>query len=97
MEATGHLEKKEMGMRLQEIRQGAGLSQSGLAAAAGVPVGTLRNWEQGRRMPLLDTAARVAAALGCSLDELVRAPKAAPPAAERKPARKRKAPKPEDN
>ena len=64
------MSKQQMGVRLQCLRQAAGLSQSGLAKAAGVPIGTLRNWEQGRRVPLLDTAARVAKALGVSLDAL---------------------------
>jgi transcriptional regulator with XRE-family HTH domain len=59
-----------MGQRLQRIREACGLSQSDLARAADVPLGSLKNWEQGRRVPLLDTAARVAAALGCTLDEL---------------------------
>jgi transcriptional regulator with XRE-family HTH domain len=59
-----------MGQRLQRLRQQAGLSQSQLAAAADVPIGTLRNWEQDRRTPLLDTAARVAKAIGVTIDEL---------------------------
>ena len=59
-----------MGERLRWLRQAGGLSQSELAKAAGVPVGTLRGWEYGRRTPLLDAAARVAAALGVSLDAL---------------------------
>jgi transcriptional regulator with XRE-family HTH domain len=59
-----------MGKRLQNARLAAGMSQSRLAEEAGVPIGTLRNWEQDRRVPLLDTAARVAKALGMSLDEL---------------------------
>ena len=63
-------EAENVGDRLQKARQAAGLSQPQLAEAAGVPVGTLRNWEQGRRVPLLDTAKRVADALGCTLDEL---------------------------
>ena len=33
------------------IRQRAGLSQSAFADSIGVPEGTLRNWEQGRRQP----------------------------------------------
>jgi transcriptional regulator with XRE-family HTH domain len=70
-------EGESMGGRLQRLRKAAGLSQSQLAQAAAVPIGSLRNWEQDRRMPLLDTAARVASALGVSLDEL--AGQAAPP------------------
>jgi transcriptional regulator with XRE-family HTH domain len=59
-----------MGERLQQLRQARGLSQTQLAAAAGVPVGSLRNWEQGHRTPLLSAAARLAVALGVSLDVL---------------------------
>jgi transcriptional regulator with XRE-family HTH domain len=59
-----------MGQRLQRLRQEAGMSQSQLSKMTGIPIGTLRNWEQGRRMPLLDTAGRVARAIGVSLDDL---------------------------
>jgi transcriptional regulator with XRE-family HTH domain len=58
------------GERLQRLRKAAGLSQPGLAKAAGVPAATIRNWEQGRRGPLLENAAKLAVALGVSLDEL---------------------------
>lgn len=58
------------GQALGRLRRAAGLTQEGLAHAAGVPVGTLRNWEQGRFVPRLDTAARVARALGADLGEL---------------------------
>ena len=66
-EAAGKL---AMGQRLQRLRQAAGLSQSQLARAAGVPPGSLKNWEQGRRLPQLDAACRLARAVGVSLDEL---------------------------
>jgi putative transcriptional regulator len=33
------------------IRRRTGLSQAAFSARIGVPVSTLRNWEQGRRMP----------------------------------------------
>jgi transcriptional regulator with XRE-family HTH domain len=46
------------------------MSQPELARAANVSVGALRNWEQGRRVPLFDAAIRLAQALGVSLDEL---------------------------
>ena len=59
-----------MGRRFKQLREAAGLSQSQLAKAAGVPVGSIQGWEQGRRTPLLDAAARVAVAMGVSLDEL---------------------------
>ena len=38
-------------MRVKEIRKATGLSQAGFAAVLDVQVGTLRNWEQGRRAP----------------------------------------------
>lgn len=59
-----------MGQRLQRLRQAANLSQADLAKASNVPIGTLRNWEQDRRIPRLDTAAAIAKALKVSLDEL---------------------------
>jgi transcriptional regulator with XRE-family HTH domain len=77
-----------LGTRLRRLRQAAGLSQQQLADRARVPLGTLRNWEQDRRAPLLDTAGRVAVALGISLDELagISRPSAeAPPAPAGKP------------
>ncbi len=33
------------------IREAQGMTQTAFAAALGVPVGTLQNWEQGRRRP----------------------------------------------
>jgi transcriptional regulator with XRE-family HTH domain len=59
-----------MGRKLQRFRQEAGMSQSQLAKAANVPIGTLRSWEYDRREPLLSAAARVAKVLGVSLDVL---------------------------
>ncbi|SUG35684.1 Cro/Cl family transcriptional regulator [Salmonella enterica subsp. arizonae] len=38
-------------MRIKEIRQASGLSQSKFAELISVNVDTLRNWEQGRRSP----------------------------------------------
>jgi transcriptional regulator with XRE-family HTH domain len=59
-----------MGRRFKTLREAAGLSQSQLAKVAGVPVASLRGWEQGRRTPLFDAAVRVAEALDVSLDDL---------------------------
>jgi putative transcriptional regulator len=36
---------------VQAIRNKTGLSQAAFASRIGVPVGTLRNWEQGHRSP----------------------------------------------
>jgi putative transcriptional regulator len=38
-------------LKIKEIRQATGLSQAGFARTIDVAVGTLRNWEQGRRDP----------------------------------------------
>lgn len=57
-----------MGQRLKRLRDEKHLSQSGLARLADVPIGTIRNWEQDRRIPRLDAAAKVAKALQVSLD-----------------------------
>jgi transcriptional regulator with XRE-family HTH domain len=59
-----------MAGNMKRLRERAGMSQPQLARAAGVPLGTLRCWEQATRVPLLTAAARVAEALGCTLDEL---------------------------
>jgi putative transcriptional regulator len=50
-------EKQVCGLQLPSvidvvaIRKRAGLSQTAFSARIGVPVGTLRNWEQGHRKP----------------------------------------------
>jgi transcriptional regulator with XRE-family HTH domain len=61
---------KAMGQRLQELRDRAGLTQQALAQCAGIPVSSLRNWEQGRVLPQLDAAYRLAKAMNITLDEL---------------------------
>jgi transcriptional regulator with XRE-family HTH domain len=53
--------------KLKELRQGRGLTQAGLASVSGIPVGTIRDYEQGKRDPLLSNARKLAHALGVSL------------------------------
>lgn len=80
--------REAMGIVLQELRQAKGLSQSQLAKAAGLPTSTLKNWEQGRREPLLSAAYQLAQALGISLDEMAaKLFRTTPPPVEKKPAR----------
>lgn len=71
---------------LKKLRQRAQMSQDELAKAAGIPVNTLRCWEQAVSTPRFDTAVRVARALGVSLDELAKGVSIEPP--KRKPRRK---------
>src|SRR5947209_812900 len=52
------------GDRLKQLRDGAGLSQSMLAAAAEIGLQTLKDYEGNRRGPSLEIAQRLAKALG---------------------------------
>jgi transcriptional regulator with XRE-family HTH domain len=59
-----------MGEKIQRLREARGLTQVELAGRSGVPLGSLRNYEQGLRQPLLMQAARLAKALGVPLDAI---------------------------
>lgn len=48
------------------------MTQDGLARAAGISRASVTALEIGYWKPTLDTATRIAAALGCTLDDLVR-------------------------
>lgn len=39
------------GMDVKAVREATGMTQAKFAAAYQIPVGTIRDWEQGRRMP----------------------------------------------
>src|SRR4051812_11823574 len=56
------------GEKLKELRAQAGLTQAQLAELSDVPLGTIRDYEQGKRDPLLSTAQKLAGALNQSLD-----------------------------
>ena len=70
-DARGYLNGERDGFAMHEIevpepdvvaiRGKTGLSQSAFAKSIGVPLGTLKNWEQGRRRP--EGSARVLLAL----------------------------------
>src|SRR5258708_39524592 len=70
---------KEMGERFKQLRERAGLTQKEAAEKAGVPIGTLRGWEYGRREPLLSAAGRLAAALDVEIRALPEPPQRARP------------------
>jgi transcriptional regulator with XRE-family HTH domain len=71
--------EETLAMRLKRLRERAGLSQPQLAQRAGVPLSTLRGWEQGRREPSLGAAAKLARAMGITLDELAGLSRSDPP------------------
>jgi transcriptional regulator with XRE-family HTH domain len=56
------------GQHLRGLREGAGLSRAELARRAGVPAGTLRNWEGDRGFPSLPVLVRLAEALGVPVE-----------------------------
>jgi transcriptional regulator with XRE-family HTH domain len=56
------------GDKLKELRVQAGITQAQLAEVSLVPLGTIRDYEQGNRDPLLSTAQKLALALKQSLD-----------------------------
>jgi transcriptional regulator with XRE-family HTH domain len=56
------------GERLRELRQRVGLSQAQLAEASDLPVGSIRNYEQGIREPYWAVIFKLAAALRVSAD-----------------------------
>jgi transcriptional regulator with XRE-family HTH domain len=59
-----------LGEIMRRRRKERGLSQADLAASAGVHLRQIRRYERGGQQPALAVGARIAAALGVSLDEL---------------------------
>ena len=78
--------------KLRALRELAGLSQDGLARAAGVSTSTVVKLEHGPLDPSWDTAVKLAEALGVSLDAFKDGAAAGAPAAkpEAKKASRRK-------
>lgn len=56
--------------RIREARKAKKLSQKKLAEKAGISEIGVRNYEAGKRKPAIDTAVKLAKALGVSLDWL---------------------------
>jgi transcriptional regulator with XRE-family HTH domain len=61
---------ENMGERFQRLREEARLTQAEAAERSGIPLGTLRHWEQGGRLPRLDHAMKLARALGVDMNTL---------------------------
>jgi transcriptional regulator with XRE-family HTH domain len=93
-------EQMRMGERVKQLRSAAGLTQQGLAVAAGLSMSVVSQIEQGTNEdPRLSTLAALARTFGVSLDNLAgfeparpaQTPADLPPAQEK---RTRKAPRP---
>jgi transcriptional regulator with XRE-family HTH domain len=56
------------GQKLKELREQRGMTQASFAQTSKVPIGTIRDYEQDKREPLLSNAQKLARALGVSLD-----------------------------
>lgn len=56
---------------LREVRQSRGISQQMLSARSQVSRSAIERLETGFSQPSLETAYKIATALGCTLDELV--------------------------
>jgi transcriptional regulator with XRE-family HTH domain len=56
---------------LKEARQRAGLTQAQLAEKTGLPLASIRNWEQGHRTPRLGVVLTLARAVGVPVEELL--------------------------
>src|SRR5438477_11953429 len=54
--------------RLRELRTAAGLSEAKLAAASGIPFGTVHVYTMGRRKPSFAAVLKIARALGVSCE-----------------------------
>ena len=63
--------KMLIGARVQAARKRAGFTQEALAAAINKTAESVSNIERGRQLPMLDTLADLAAALGLPLSDLV--------------------------
>lgn len=72
--------------RIKRLRESCGLGQSELAQMAGITQAQVSNYEVGRQMPGLETAAKLAGAFGITVAELIgeKEPKAAAPRPPRK-------------
>lgn len=56
---------------MKEARKKSGLTQTQAAQASGIPLGTLRRWEQGVNQPDIDSMILLADLYGVSVDELL--------------------------
>jgi len=84
--------KETIALRLRELRLEKGWSQDKLAKEAGLTTVGYGDIERGNGTPLVSSLARIAAALGCTLNDILPMNGLAPkkPASGRKSGRKRR-------
>ena len=56
---------------IRRLRKSAGLSVKALSSIAGVSAMSIYRYEQGKRKPDVEVAAKIASALGCSIESLI--------------------------
>jgi transcriptional regulator with XRE-family HTH domain len=76
--------------RLRELREKAGLTQKALADASNLPIGSIRNYEQGQREPYWGVVFTLAEALGVDCRAFADCMRKDLPATKRPARRKRK-------
>lgn len=59
-------------VNIKKMRKSKGMTQIELAKAANVSFISIHRYEAGERIPNVDIAGRIAAALGCTVDDLIR-------------------------
>lgn len=59
-------------MNIKKYREKMNYSQNELAEIIGVNSSTLCQWENGKRYPRIQMLPRIAEALGCTVDELIK-------------------------
>lgn len=74
MASDARLMNLGVGLAIRRHRKMRGLSQTGLAVAAGVHLGQLRQMERGMVRAQAPTLARIAIALNCGVADLVITP-----------------------
>lgn len=57
-------------MNLKRLREAKDMTQMELASAVGVVQSAVGNWESGTRKPTADKLPKLAAILGCTIDDL---------------------------
>lgn len=60
-----------------ELRKQKGFTQIQLAKSLGIDQSTVSLWEKGKTAPRVDTALRLAEIMGCTVDDIFRAIRAA--------------------